>query len=103
MTHTDHVLLHRDAPEKPPSGAPCNGCGVCCALLPCPLSRTLLGHREGSCPALIWHTGGYRCGLVIDPAAYLDWLPCRAAPLAARLAKRWIAAGMGCDCDAEID
>ena len=30
------VHLHRDAPPKPAPGAPCNGCGVCCAAETCP-------------------------------------------------------------------
>lgn len=97
------VNLHRDAPAKPPVGAPCNGCGICCAHAPCPLSRALLGHRTGSCPALTWQTGRYICGLVAAPATHLRWLPAQMAPLAARLARRWIAAGAGCDCAASLE
>lgn len=97
------VLLHRDAPAKPPVGAACNGCGVCCALWPCPLSRVFLGHRQGACPALEWDEARYNCGLVIAPEKHLRWLPAGLAPLAARLARRWIAAGKGCDCDAEVE
>ena len=99
------VTLHADAPAKPGVGAPCNGCGVCCALLPCPLSRVLLGHREGSCPALSWQAeaGRYACGLVMAPQRHLRWLPAALAPLATRMARRWIAAGSGCDCDAEVE
>lgn len=99
------IALHAAAPAKPAAGAPCNGCGVCCALAPCPLSRFLLGHRHGACPALSWRDEGtrYGCGLVLAPAEHLRWLPRACAPLAARLARRWIAAGSGCDCDAETD
>lgn len=97
------IALHAAAPAKPACGAPCNGCGVCCALAPCPLSRFLLGHRCGTCPALSWRETErrYGCGLVLAPVDHLHWLPRQFAPLAARLARRWIAAGSGCDCDAE--
>lgn len=101
----DAVLrLHAAAPPKPAFGAPCNGCGACCAAEPCPLSRLLLGHRSGSCPALRWSDGEarYACGLATQPAACLRWLPARFGGLAARLARRWIAAGAGCDFDAEV-
>jgi hypothetical protein len=99
------IALHAAAPAKPAVGAPCNGCGVCCALLPCPLSRFLLGHRRGACPALRWREEGrrYVCGLVTAPGEHLPRLPRLLQPLATRLARRWIAAGSGCDCDAEMD
>ena len=90
------VALHRDAPAKPAVGAPCNGCGVCCALTPCPLSRWLLGHRTGACPALTWQESRYACGLLVAPTGFARWLP-------RRFVLRWIAAGIGCDCDAEME
>lgn len=98
------IHLHRAAPHKPAFGAPCNGCGVCCASEPCPLSLVLLGHRQGSCPALTWQPDGgrYGCGLVFAPARHLRWLPRVLAGPAARLARRWIAAGSGCDCDTVV-
>jgi hypothetical protein len=90
------IAIHAAAPAKPPVGAPCNGCGVCCAIAPCPLSRYLLGHRDGPCPVLTWQEGRYVCGLVVAPTGFARWLPrC--------LVLRWISAGSGCDCDAEID
>ena len=96
------ILLHRDAPPKPAVGADCNGCGVCCAMEPCPLSHGLLGHRNGSCPALVWQGTRYGCGMVIEPAKHVRWLPDGLESFAAHLARRWIAAGTGCDCDAEV-
>lgn len=87
------IVLHAAAPSKPPVGAPCNGCGVCCAIAPCPLSRFLLGHCRGACPALTWNEGRYACGLVAAPRGLARWLP-------RRLVLRWIGAGCGCDCDA---
>lgn len=99
------IELHRAAPAKPAVGSSCNGCGVCCALTPCPLSRFLLGHRTGVCPALTWQpeTSAYGCGLVLAPERHLKWLPEFCVPLARSLALRWIAAGFGCDCDAELE
>jgi hypothetical protein len=90
------IRLHAAAPDKPVPGAPCNGCGICCALTPCPLSRVLLGHRQGACPALAWQENRYVCGLVDAQSGFARWLP-------RRLVLRWIAAGGGCDCDAEME
>jgi hypothetical protein len=63
----------------------------------------LLQHREGRCPALLWQEKDqrYGCGLVIRPVDYLPWLPQALIGLTRLFAKRWIAAGIGCDCDAE--
>jgi hypothetical protein len=104
MSATIPVALHRDAPDKPAVGAACNGCGVCCGIAPCPLSRGLLRHRSGPCPALRWHGAEHRyvCGLAVAPVDYLGWLPPAFAGMAARLACRWISAGSGCDCDADM-
>ena len=98
------ITLHPAAPPKPAPGAPCNGCGACCAAQPCPLSFLLLGHRTGSCPALQWLEPErlYACGMVMAPANFLRWLPQRWNAFAARRCARWIAAGSGCDFDAEI-
>lgn len=98
-----YVELHAAAPGKPVVGAPCNGCGLCCVLAPCPLSRALLGHRTGACPALRWQAAAqrYACGLTMAPNEHFPRLPAALVPLARRLALRWIAAGSGCDCDAD--
>lgn len=100
---TTEIHLHAAAPEKPAVGAPCNGCGVCCSFTPCPLSRLLLRHRAGRCPALLWQVDEqrYGCGLIVCPVDYLAWLPQGLSGLATLFARRWIAAGIGCDCDAE--
>lgn len=97
------ITLHAHAPAKPLVGTPCNGCGVCCSIAPCPPSRFLLGHRDGVCPALTWQDKRYSCGLVVAPASHLSWLPPAAEPFVRQLALRWIAAGRGCDCDAVVD
>lgn len=97
------VPLHRDAPPKPATGEPCNGCGVCCALERCPMARLLLPRAESrACPALEWIAAErrYRCGLAQRPGHYVRWLPRRWETAAARWIAARIAAGSGCDCDA---
>ncbi len=86
------IAIHADAPAKPAVGAACNGCGVCCLSEPCPLGVLVSRRRHGACTALQWDAPQrrYRCGLAAGRS-----------PLAA-LARRWIAAGRGCDSDAEV-
>lgn len=95
------IHLHPQAPRKPAWGTACNGCGVCCAAEPCPVGIVVSRRRAGPCAALRWDAAAsiYRCGVVQEPGAYLRWLP---AAWARRLALRWIAAGAGCDSDAEV-
>ena len=105
------VHLHPRAAPKPPLGAPCNGCGLCCASEPCPLGVLISGRRRGACDALVWHepTALYRCGALHDAPATLERVwprvpgPIRslAAALFTRAGARWIAAGKGCDCSLE--
>lgn len=98
------IRLHHAAPLKPAEGQPCNGCGVCCALETCPAARLRFRQAGGPCPALEWSATEtrYRCGLLVRPAHYLGWLPVVGAATARRLMARWISAGNGCDCSAEI-
>lgn len=98
------IIIHADAPAKPALGQACNGCGVCCAAEPCPLSLTLLWPHQAPCRALIWNEAEQRyfCGMVSDPAQFLRWLPSRFNLAASRLFKRWIAADTVCDADVEL-
>jgi hypothetical protein len=101
MPNSSQVIhIHPSAPAKPPFGAPCNGCGVCCLAEPCPLGQWVSLRRRGECKALIWSESGglYRCGMVENPADQVRWLPRWAAPMIRRLALRWIASARGCDC-----
>jgi len=97
------ILLHPAAPAKPAPGAACNGCGVCCAWQPCPLGVLATGRRHGACAALRWDAAGslYRCGVLTAPRAVWPRLPAVLAAPLQRLARRWIAAGAGCDCWAD--
>jgi hypothetical protein len=103
------LYMEREAPTKPAWGAPCNGCGVCCLMEPCPLGVMLSGRRTGACRALRWQPDArqYRCGAITSaqevirarlPACVHGVVPLLAA-LLARVARRWVAAGTGCDCD----
>jgi hypothetical protein len=97
------IHLHRNAPAKPAEGQPCNGCGVCCALETCPVARLRFLQSAGPCPALVWseEETRYHCGLLLKPSQYFSWLPKVAESAARRLMARWIASGVGCDCDAD--
>jgi len=94
------VEVHGDAPDKPAIGAPCNGCGVCCLAEPCPLGVLLSRRTTGACAALVWSEAEsrYRCGALVEPERYAGVL----SPLLVSLARRWIAAGTGCDSTAEV-
>ncbi len=91
------IQLHREAPTKPATGEPCNGCGACCATEPCPVGAVLSLRRSGRCEALEWSDtdSRYRCGLLVRAAA--------SSTPAKRLVTRWIAAGQGCDADLELE
>ncbi|HSV70728.1 MAG TPA: hypothetical protein VLI72_11500 [Methylibium sp.] len=97
------IAIHPAAPSKPAFGVACNGCGVCCLAEPCPAGQLLSLKRRGACRLLQWDeaTSRYRCGLLSATglgrrSAWLaHWLTTRA--------RRWIAAGQGCDSDAAVE
>lgn len=95
-------VLHRHAgaPTLPAPGAACNGCGVCCLLEPCPLGVLVSRKRTGACKALIWHDENrrYQCGMVLVPERFVPL----GGSLVSRLARRWIAAGTGCDASLHV-
>jgi hypothetical protein len=97
----DHrvIYLVPDAPAKPPLGTACNGCGVCCAWQPCPLGMLVSGRRHGACSALRWDGGlqRYHCAAVAAPRSVWPRLPTLLHAPLSWLARRWIAAGRGCD------
>lgn len=97
------VGWHRHAPAKPAFGAPCNGCGLCCLAAPCPLGMWVSRRRTGICRALLWSDTDqrYQCGLLVDPALVTGWQRPWLLRWCSRLARRWIAVGIGCDADIE--
>jgi hypothetical protein len=98
------IWLHPEAPSKPQLGDACNGCGVCCAASPCPVSRIFLWQWRGACRALEWHAqeSHYRCGMLMRPAHYVFLLPALLEAKFSRLIRRWIAAGTACDSAVDI-
>ena len=98
------ILLHTEAPAKPAPGAPCNGCGVCCAWQPCPLGMLVSGRRHGACAALRWQADErqYRCAMVSGPEAVWPGMPAALRAPLMHLARRWIASGAGCDSGLEV-
>lgn len=98
------ITIHAQAPAKPALGDTCNGCGVCCAAEPCPVSLALLWPHQAPCRALIWSDSAqrYLCGMATEPASFLGWLPTGMNNMASRIFKRWIAADTRCDADVEL-
>jgi hypothetical protein len=94
--------------NKPPHGAKCNGCGLCCQMEKCPLGTAVFsgipsnGNADvwaGPCPGLVPHAdGSYGCGLVETPERFA---PVRAAAFGKdklrKAAMYLIGAGIGCD------
>jgi hypothetical protein len=103
--HRQVIHLHPDAPGKPAEGDTCNGCGVCCAIETCPPARLRFLQVDGPCPALLWSEARqrYHCGMLQRPGDYIGWLPTRFEARVSALMSRWIAAGTGCDCSAEVE
>ena len=93
------IHVHPDAPAKPPEGAPCNGCGLCCLLEPCPLGMLVSRRRRGACTALRWSDADQRywCGLLSDPSDVTGLTRPWAVRALAAWARRSIAAGVGYD------
>jgi hypothetical protein len=82
--------------DKPPYGAPCNHCGLCCQQAICRTGRLVLGDVHGACPALIEEGDGFLCGLMVRP----HYAPVRTriegAERMRNAAKLLIGAGVGC-------
>jgi hypothetical protein len=88
-------------PMKPAFGAPCNGCGICCKAVPCPIARDLLAAFEGPCPALELDEGRYWCGLLRNPHQHIYGLKEKpwVDPIIRSMIMESGAFGVGCDSD----
>ena len=101
VTQPQVIHLRVLAPAKPKPGAACNGCGVCCAVRPCPIGMLLSAKVRGACTQLHWSqpVKRYECG-ALNKAKAVPW------PLARRiltgLVGRWIGADDGCDSSVEV-
>ena len=103
-TLTQLIELHPLAPRKPELDARCNGCGVCCAVEPCPVAYLFLFQFRGRCRALLWQNdeGRYLCGMVVCPDRYLRLIPIRFRERMGKYYARRIATEVGCDFEAEL-
>lgn len=99
------IELHSLAPPKPAYGARCNGCGVCCAVAPCPVAVIFLRQIKGRCRALLWQddAGRYVCGMAVCPDRYVGLIPARWRESFGRWFASRIAVGSGCDSAIEMD
>ena len=88
------------AANKPPHGAPCNGCGLCCMTSLCPLASHHFkrGGLEAPCPALERTPAGYTCGLIANPMTYARAIALEHGVEATSAAAAVLnGAGLGCD------
>lgn len=89
--------------RKPPHGAPCNRCGVCCMATLCSLGAHVFAQHLGPCPALEHDVdGNHNCGMVKNPWLYAPELALRHSVARLAAAARWIV-GAGYGCDARIN
>ena len=88
------------APPKPAFGAPCNGCGFCCAAEPCGVARQFVpGAIDGApCPAMEFEHDRFWCGMVRWPGHYLG-LPAWGDEEMGAMIGEALGAGKGCCAD----
>jgi len=89
------------AVSKPAYGSPCNGCGWCCQMEQCHLSREILGISEGPCKALEVEGGRTYCGIVRRPAFYMFGEDVPASETGDISVMFAAALGLGHGCDAD--
>ncbi|MDO9238317.1 MAG: hypothetical protein Q7U28_20060 [Aquabacterium sp.] len=105
------IYIRPESPAKPPLGAPCNGCGVCCLAAPCPVGILVSRRLRGACSALVWSDSArrYHCGLLVSSgdvdescAPPKPWWRRVTRALWLRWARRMISAGSGCDASMDV-
>lgn len=72
---------------------------------PCPLGMLISRKRRGACHALRWDAVQLRyiCGFIAMPGDVLPITQPWVLAQVQRLAYRWIASGIGCDADLQIE
>ena len=86
--------------RKPPHGAACNRCGLCCHASLCGLAQVVFRRPAlpGPCPALRRRGDEHACGLAVDPGLFVPALAREHGTDAlAEAAAYLIGAGDGCD------
>jgi hypothetical protein len=84
--------------RKPPHGAPCNRCGLCCKAIVCPFGAVLFKRQQGPCPALEETATGFACGVIVHPMEYARAQTLiHGAETMRQAALLLIGAGDGCD------
>ncbi|MDR1848891.1 MAG: hypothetical protein LBQ75_02515 [Zoogloeaceae bacterium] len=97
------IFLRPDAPQKPLAGEPCNGCGVCCLVEPCPVGVLLTLRLCGACSLLCWEDGRYLCRALTRWQAQEGKSQNGYRRFFQALFRRWIAAGTGCDAHLQVE
>jgi ABC-type thiamin/hydroxymethylpyrimidine transport system permease subunit len=59
------IVLPPIIQAKPSFGAPCNGCGLCCAEEVCGIGKIVHGDIQGPCPSLMFVGDRFRCAVVM--------------------------------------
>jgi hypothetical protein len=85
---------------KPPHGAPCTNCGLCCQDSLCILGQKIFNKTEGPCPALLkFPNGESGCGVVTAPGIFAPAVVQEyGTEKTSEAASILIGKGMGCDC-----
>jgi hypothetical protein len=83
-------------PRKPPEGASCNGCGLCCAVQLCALAVEFIPEAAAPCPAMEFADGRFWCGLARRPSRYLG-IPTSGNRLIRAMVHTALSIGEGCD------
>lgn len=81
---------------KPLYGNPCNGCGMCCIAVQCPVSLALFGEQV-LCPALEQAGTALGCGLMRNTSDYVPDVPSWGGKALTEAFALMIGAGLGCD------
>ena len=81
------------APEKPARGAPCNGCGLCCAAEVCKIGLEAGLRATAPCEAMRFDGERFRCMVVETERRMNGGFPA--------LVSLRLGIGIGCDSDGD--